>query len=151
MEAQNGAAEVAFDEEQTCSQKQVIDIFYDLMGPYKVYSDVQKGIDFESEASMKQKVIDKFWKYRQTLAEALSCEDYEEQGMLDLTQLREAILSVEDDLDNHILDYMLFYVYVRNESVDRFEYKSLLKMLEEHVPNKKVSKDRIQSAKPASN
>jgi hypothetical protein len=57
--------------------------------------------------------------------------------------LREAILSVEDDLDNHILDYMLFYVYVRNESVDKFEYKSLLKMLEEHVPNKKASKDRI--------
>jgi len=57
--------------------------------------------------------------------------------------LREAILSVEDDLDNHILDYMLFYVYVRNKSVDKFEYKSLLKMLEEHVPNKKASKDRI--------
>lgn len=132
-------------------QKQVIDIFYDLIGPYKVYSDVQKGVDFESEASMKQTVIEKFWKYRQTLAEALSCEDYEEKGILDLTQLREAILSVEEDLDNHILDYMLFYVYVRNESVERFEYMSLIKMLEEQVLSKKVGKDRIQSAKPASN
>jgi hypothetical protein len=46
VEAQNGAAEVAFDEEQSCSQKQVIDLFYELIGPYKVYSDVQKGIDF---------------------------------------------------------------------------------------------------------
>lgn len=96
-------------------------------------------------------VIEKFWKYRGTLAEALSCEDYEEQGFLDLIQLREAILSVEDDLDNHILDYMLFYVYVRNKTADRYEYKPLIKMLEEHVPNKKVGKDRIQSAKPASN
>jgi len=112
---------------------------------------VQKGVDFESEAAMKQTVIEKFWKYRQTLAEALSCEDYEEKGILDLTQLREAILSVEEDLDNHILDYMLFYVYVRNESVERFEYMSLIKMLEEQVLSKKVGKDRIQSAKPASN
>ena len=100
---------------------------------------------------MKQTVIEKFWKYRQTLAEALSCEDYEEKGILDLTQLREAILSVEEDLDNHILDYMLFYVYVRNESVERFQYMSLIKMLEEQVLSKKVGKERIQSAKPASN
>lgn len=145
MEAQSGAAEVAFDEEQTCTQKQVIDIFYDLIGPYKVYSDTHKGLDYESELVMKQTVIDKFWKYRQTLAESLACEDFEEQGILDLTQLKEAILSVEDDLDNHILDYMLFYVYVRNESGDRFEYKSLLTMLEEQ------GNKRVQSAKPASN
>jgi len=40
---------------------------------------------------------------------------------------------------------------VRNESVERFQYMSLIKMLEEQVLSKKVGKDRIQSAKPASN
>ena len=34
---------------------------------------------------MKQKVIDKFGQYRSALAEALQCEDYEQEGILDLS------------------------------------------------------------------
>ena len=34
---------------------------------------------------MKQKVIEKFGRYKTTLGEALSCEDYEGNGILDLT------------------------------------------------------------------
>lgn len=50
------------------------------------------------------------------MLEALKCEDYEEQGILDLSQLLEAITSVNEELDPSILDYMLYFVYVRSEN-----------------------------------
>lgn len=62
-----------------------MDTLYNLVGPYKVYNESKKGIDYESEAVMKQKVIEKFGRYKTTLGEALSCEDYEGNGILDLT------------------------------------------------------------------
>ena len=58
-------------------------------------------------------------------------------------------MSVEDDLDDHLLDYMLYYVYARNEHADKFEYKVLLSLLDEEIaPQKKKKPERIQSAKP---
>jgi hypothetical protein len=126
-----------------------MDLLYELVGPYKIYSDDLKGVDYASEDQMKLKVIEKFGKYKFALSEALQCEDYEQEGILDLTQLQEAILSVEDDLDDHLLDYMLYYVYARNEHAEKFEYKVLLSLLDEEIaPQKKKKPERIQSAKP---
>jgi hypothetical protein len=115
-----------------------MDLLYELVGPYKIYCDDLQGVDYASEDQMKLKVIEKFGKYKFALSEALQCEDYEQEGILDLTQLQEAILSVDDDLDDHVLDYMLYYVYARNEHADKFEYKVLLSLLDEEiVPQKK--------------
>ena len=126
-----------------------MDLLYELVGPYKIYCDDLKGVDYASEAQMKLKVIEKFGKYKFALSEALQCEDYEQEGILDLTQLQEAILSVDDDLDDHLLDYMLYYVYARNEHAVKFEYKVLLSLLDEEVVlQDKKKPERIQSAKP---
>ncbi len=56
--------EVVFNEQATCTQKQVIDVLYDLIGPYKVYSDSVQGVDFISDSVMKSKCIEKFGKHR---------------------------------------------------------------------------------------
>lgn len=53
-------------------------------------------------------------------------------------------MSVDDDLNDHLLDYMLYYVYARNEHADKFEYKVLLSLLDEEiVPQEKKKPDRI--------
>jgi len=64
-----------------------MDLLYELVGPYKIYSDELKGVDYASEDHMKLKVIEKFGKFKFALSEALQCEDYEKEGILDLTQL----------------------------------------------------------------
>jgi len=61
-----------------------------------------------------------------------------------MTQVREAILSVLDDVEDELVDWMLFYVYSRSDNVDRMEYKVLVQMLDE--VNKKS--ERLSSAKP---
>lgn len=76
---------MVFNETATCSQKEAVDVLYDLIGPYKIYSELSQGVDFVSDSKMQKMCVDKFGKHRQTLREALACEDYEESGILELT------------------------------------------------------------------
>ena len=48
-----------------------MDQLYKLIGPYKVYSDKQRGIDYVTEDEMKRLVIKKFGKLKFALSEAL--------------------------------------------------------------------------------
>lgn len=48
IEPQKGG-EVVFSESTVSTQKNIVDQLYDLVGPYKIYSDVQHGVDFTSE------------------------------------------------------------------------------------------------------
>lgn len=48
IEPQKGG-EVVFSENTVSTQKNIVDQLYDLVGPYKIYSDVQHGVDFTSE------------------------------------------------------------------------------------------------------
>lgn len=76
------------------------------------------------------------------MKDALSSEDYEDTGIIDLSQCREAIASVLEDIDDHLMDWMLYYIYARSEHVDRMEYKVLISMIEEAQ-----KKERLSSAK----
>ncbi len=91
---------------------------------------------------MQKRAVEKFGRYRQTLSDALACEDYEDTGILELQQVKEAIASVDEDCDEHLMDWMLYYVYSRSEHVEKMEYKVLISMLDEAV-----KKERVQSAK----
>ena len=61
----------------------------------------------------------------------MSSEDYEETGLIDLTQLREAIQSVFDDLEPDILDWMLYFTYSNSKSFDKMQYKFLIQMIDD--------------------
>ena len=80
---------------------------------------------------MKKLVAEAFARCRGTLIDALQCEDYNEEGLLELTQLYESISSVNEDLEGNVLDYMLYYVFVRSQAPDRMDYKVLIEMLDQ--------------------
>ena len=129
--------EVVVNEHASCSQSDVLDALYDLIGPYKIYSEGgHSGVDYASDSAMLKKVVDKFGRKIQNLAEALSYEDFEDSGILDLQQVREAILSLDEQIDDHVLDWMVYYVYARSEHVDRMEYKVLIALVQEAVKSK---------------
>ena len=79
---------------------------------------------------MKKLVLENFGRFRETLVEALRCEDYDEEGLLELSQLQEAISTVNEDLEASVLDYMLYYVLVRSQSADKMQYKVLIDLLD---------------------
>lgn len=47
--------------------------------------------------------------------------------------MREAIVSCDEEVEDKVLDYMLYYVFIRSQSADRMEYKTLITMLDEHL------------------
>ena len=68
------------------------------------------------EEYMQKLFFENFSRSKEALAESLKCEDYEEQGLLELSQLQEAIIAVNEELDHNIVDYMLYYVFMRSEN-----------------------------------
>ena len=77
IEPHNGATDVVINEDLEATQKSVVDDLYELVGPYKLYSETETGLDFATEASMKQSVAQRFGKFKSTLQDSLSCEDYD--------------------------------------------------------------------------
>lgn len=100
---------------------------------------------------MQNHVLDNFAKNRDSLIEALRCEDYEEQGILDLDQLVEAINTVKEDIDASVLSYMLYFVFIRSQDFDNLEYKYLIELIndlyERHSSRKSSEgKNRAESS-----
>ena len=56
--------------------------------------------------------------------------------------MSEAIISTDEEVEDKVLDYMLYYVFVRSESADHMAYKTLIAMLDEHLQ----ARERAQSA-----
>ena len=82
------------------------------------------------EEYMQKLFFENFSRYKETLVESLKCEDYEEQGLLELSQLQEAIIAVNEELDHNIVDYMLYYVFMRSENPQQMQYKNLIELLD---------------------
>ena len=68
---------------------------------------------------MQELIYQNFSTSRETLIEALRCEDYEEEGLLEMSQFKEAILTINEDIDTIILEYMIYFVLVRSESHEK--------------------------------
>lgn len=43
-----------------------------------------------------------------------------------MEQVREVIVSCDEEVEDKVLDYMLFYVFTRSESAERMEYEKLI-------------------------
>ena len=79
---------------------------------------------------MKKLVVENFGRFRETFVKMLRFEDYEEEGLLELSQLQEAINSANEELEPGVLDYMLYYVLVRSESPELMQYNLLIELLD---------------------
>lgn len=95
-------------------------------------------------------IVDKFGRSKQAFIDNLQCEDYEEEGILDLVQLREAISSFEEDLDESLLDYILYFVFIRSKSPDRMEYSVLIKLINDGLEQSKRAQSANKKNRPES-
>ena len=77
---------------------------------------------------MKKVVMETFSKCKETLIASLESEAI--GGTLNLEQLFEAIKAIDENCDDSVVDYMLYYVYVRSQDAENLEYKTLIEMLE---------------------
>jgi len=67
---------------------------------------------------------------KNTLKETIQLEDYEEEGVITLAGLKEAFETMDIDLDDDVMDYLLFVIYQRSESLDKLKYQALFDLLD---------------------
>jgi len=66
-----------------------------------------------------------------TLKETLSIEDYDDLGYLPLDAFKDAINSLDmKDLTPTMIDYLVFYVFSRSESIEKLKYNVIFEILE---------------------
>ena len=106
--------------------------------------------NFVHEEYLKKLIVENFGRYRETLVEALRCEDYDEEGLLELSQLHEAISTVNEELESTVLDYMLYYVFVRSESHEKMQYNLLIELLDSLVQNQSRTQSAQRKNRPES-
>lgn len=80
---------------------------------------------------MKKVVVETFGKAKETLTASLESEAID--GVLDLEQLFEAIKSIDIQCSDEVVNYMLYYVFVRSESSTKLEYQTLIDLLQHLV------------------
>ena len=128
-----------------------------LVGPYHLYRSEGNAYDndpnFVQEEYMKKLVVENFGRFRETFVKMLRFEDYEEEGLLELSQLQEAINSANEELEPGVLDYMLYYVLVRSESPELMQYNLLIELLDNLIGQQSRAasaqrKNRPESSSP---
>lgn len=102
------------------------------------------------EEYMQKLVFENFSHYRESLVESLKCEDYEEEGLLELSQLSEAITAVNEELEPNIIDYMLYYVQMRSENSQQMQYKHLIDLLDSLIVSKNSQAPQTFKNRPES-
>ena len=80
----------------------------------------------------------------------MKCEDYEDEGILDLEQVREAIVEATDTMDDQLMDYLLYYVFVKSESTEKMQYKLIISMLDDAVQLQQRASSAKRKARPES-
>ena len=83
------SGETIFNENLKTSSQSILLKLQNLIGSYHLYREEGTGYDddpnYVQEEYMKKLVVENFGRYRETLLEALRCEDYDEEGLLELS------------------------------------------------------------------
>lgn len=57
-------------------------------------------------------------------------EDYDEEGFIPIGAIKEAFVTLDIEIDDDVLDYLLFAVYQKSESTERMKYQVILDLIE---------------------
>jgi hypothetical protein len=64
------------------------------------------------------------------LKDTIQCEDYEEEGFIAISAFKESFETMEIELDQDVLDYLLYVVYSRSESIEKMKYQILFDLID---------------------
>lgn len=108
--------ELVLSEDISMSQKMIIAGLEGLIGHYKIYND----------NNLAKKYTDILTKIlhpcKNTLKDTLMLEDYDEEGTIPIGAMKEAFITLEVDIDEEVLDYLLFVVFSKSESTEKMRY-----------------------------
>lgn len=73
--------------------------------------------------------------YKGSLLDCLQVEDYDEIGILSAQDIEKGIKNLDlKQLTPDLMDYLMFFIYQRSESVEKMKYTVLFDLLEGNLP-----------------
>lgn len=115
---------VAFSEEMSKSQKDIVENIKNEIGHYQVYNDGNLVNKFN------QKIQKLLGSCKDTLRETFSLEDYEEEGVVSIGAIKEAFTTLDIQIEQDLLDYIIYVIYQKSESSSKMKYGSLIDLIE---------------------
>ena len=124
-----------FTEEAKSTQGEIMRELKETIGYFRLYKLESDQVDHDthyvSEEYMKKVVLERFGPNMDLLIESLESEALD--GKLTLQYLYEALMSVDEEVDQSLIDFMLYYVYVRSEDAENLEVKVLVDLLTDTI------------------
>lgn len=68
------------------------------------------------------------------MKDALELEDYDEEGAIPASAIRESFVNLEIDIDDELMDFVFYVIYQKSESIDKLRYSVLFEMLDGKLP-----------------
>ena len=108
IEPKDQKGQIEFDEERSASQRTVIAHLEESVGHYKVY----QAADTQALTKKVQRLLTSC---RDTLKETLELEDYDEEGAIPLSAMKESFQTLDitelTEEPSELLDFILYIVY----------------------------------------
>ena len=57
-------------------------------------------------------------------------EDYEEEGVISLPLLKECFETLDIEVEEELLDYLIYVIYQKSESLEKMKYQVLFDLIE---------------------
>ena len=95
-----------------------------MVGGYQIYNDQHLVSKLNEEA------IKHLSNCRGTLKDTLQLEDYEEEGVVPLGAIKEAFVTLDIELEEDLMDYLLYVIYSKSETIERMNYNALFDLLD---------------------
>ena len=68
------------------------------------------------------------------MKETLELEDYEEEGSVPVGAFRESFSTLDIQMDDELLDFILYIVYQKSESLEKMRYSVLFELIDGKLP-----------------
>lgn len=116
------------DHERAASQRTVAAALEEGVGHYKLFGS---GPEQGQLVKQLQKLLGNC---RDTLLETLQLEDYDEEGAIPAGAFREAFATLDIEIEEELLAFVLYVLYQKSESLDKLRYGVLFELLDGKLP-----------------
>jgi len=62
----------------------------------------------------------------------------------------DAVLTVSEDVDENVLNYMLYFVFLRSQDFDNLQYKNLIDLIDSLIDNRSRKQSTTRKNRPES-
>ncbi|CDW75040.1 UNKNOWN [Stylonychia lemnae] len=121
-------SQVIYDVELSKKQKLIVTSLSKMIGQYQIFNDQTVIKQYQ------ERIAKALQPCKESFKECLQMEDYEEEGILSIGQIKECFETLEllsdDQINEELFDYLVFVLYQKSEGLEKLSYPLLFELIE---------------------